>query len=260
MKQTALALSHLVQTRYRHDALQIIGFNLAARRLTPGRARRGRARVGAGHQPPARADARVAAPAPPSRRRAGRARRHRRGADRAHRGATAGRPSTGRRPRRPLRATVAQVDELRRSGAQLNVFMLGDDPGLARFVDAVARRAGGRVFTPDIARLGGVRRRRLPPRPPRRALTTRQIGRSRWLPTVRVARMGRAHDARLDRIEAYYDCVPRAVATRRGGRALHALRRRRGHGVAVLRAAPAGRPATPSPPMTYAVCSSASAS
>src|SRR5690349_22193825 len=25
--------------------------------------------------------------------------------------------------------------------------------------------------------------------------------------------MGRAHDTRLDRIEAYYDCVPRAVAT-----------------------------------------------
>jgi uncharacterized protein with von Willebrand factor type A (vWA) domain len=53
-----------------------------------------------------------------------------------------------------IRATVAQVDELRRSGAQLNVFMLGDDPGLARFVDAVARRAGGRVFTPDVSRLG----------------------------------------------------------------------------------------------------------
>ena len=44
--------------------------------------------------------------------------------------------------------------ELRRSGATLNVFMLGDDPGLARFVDAVARRAGGRVFTPDVSRLG----------------------------------------------------------------------------------------------------------
>ena len=28
------------------------------------------------------------------------------------------------------------------------------DPGLARFVDAIARRAGGRVFTPDIGRLG----------------------------------------------------------------------------------------------------------
>ena len=39
-------------------------------------------------------------------------------------------------------------------GAALNVFMLGEDPGLARFVDAVARRAGGRVFTPSIDRLG----------------------------------------------------------------------------------------------------------
>ena len=32
--------------------------------------------------------------------------------------------------------------------------MLGDDPGLAGFVDAMARRAGGRVFTPDLSRLG----------------------------------------------------------------------------------------------------------
>jgi len=53
-----------------------------------------------------------------------------------------------------LRATVAQVDELARYGATLNVFMLGEDPGLARFVDAVARRAAGRVFTPDVSRLG----------------------------------------------------------------------------------------------------------
>ena len=53
-----------------------------------------------------------------------------------------------------IRATVAQVDELARYGATLNTFMLGDDPGLARFVDAIARRAGGRVFTPDIGRLG----------------------------------------------------------------------------------------------------------
>ena len=34
------------------------------------------------------------------------------------------------------------------------MFMLGEDPGLARFVDAIARRSGGRVFTPDIGRLG----------------------------------------------------------------------------------------------------------
>jgi len=36
MKQTALALSHLVETRFRQDALQVIGFNIAARRLSPG--------------------------------------------------------------------------------------------------------------------------------------------------------------------------------------------------------------------------------
>ncbi len=53
-----------------------------------------------------------------------------------------------------VRATVAQVDELVRYGATINTFMLGEDAGLARFVDAMARRAGGRVFTPDIGRLG----------------------------------------------------------------------------------------------------------
>jgi uncharacterized protein with von Willebrand factor type A (vWA) domain len=53
-----------------------------------------------------------------------------------------------------LRATIAEVDELTRRSATINTFMLGDDEGLARFVDALARRAGGRVFTPDISRLG----------------------------------------------------------------------------------------------------------
>ena len=46
------------------------------------------------------------------------------------------------------------MDELTRYGATLNLFMLGEDPGLRRFVDAVARRAGGRVFTPDLGHLG----------------------------------------------------------------------------------------------------------
>jgi uncharacterized protein with von Willebrand factor type A (vWA) domain len=32
--------------------------------------------------------------------------------------------------------------------------MLGDDPGLRRFVDAVARRSKGRMFTPDLDDLG----------------------------------------------------------------------------------------------------------
>jgi uncharacterized protein with von Willebrand factor type A (vWA) domain len=43
---------------------------------------------------------------------------------------------------------------LTRYGATLNFFLLGDDPGLAHFVDAVARRNGGRVFTPELGRLG----------------------------------------------------------------------------------------------------------
>src|SRR5215212_8957677 len=35
MKQTALALNHLMETRFRQDALQVIGFNRLARRMTP---------------------------------------------------------------------------------------------------------------------------------------------------------------------------------------------------------------------------------
>jgi uncharacterized protein with von Willebrand factor type A (vWA) domain len=36
----------------------------------------------------------------------------------------------------------------------LNFFLLGDDDGLVRFVNAVARRNGGRVFAPDADDLG----------------------------------------------------------------------------------------------------------
>lgn len=53
-----------------------------------------------------------------------------------------------------LRATIGEVDAMTRFGATLNVFMLGEDPGLARFMDAVAQRNGGRVFTPSLDRLG----------------------------------------------------------------------------------------------------------
>ena len=53
-----------------------------------------------------------------------------------------------------LRATVGEVDVMTRYGAALNFFLLGEDPGLARFVDSVARRNGGRVFTPELGTLG----------------------------------------------------------------------------------------------------------
>ncbi len=51
MKRTALALNHLVSTRFRSDALQIIAFGRYARTVTPGRADRARGRLRAGHQP-----------------------------------------------------------------------------------------------------------------------------------------------------------------------------------------------------------------
>jgi uncharacterized protein with von Willebrand factor type A (vWA) domain len=153
MKQTALALSHLVETRFRQDALQVIGFNLAARRLSPvqladvepewvqGTNLQHALMLAGRHlrrHPDAEPVVLVVTDGEPT----------------AHLGPD-GTPEFMWPPTpQTLRATVAQVDELARYGATLNVFMLGEDPGLARFVDAVARRAGGRVFTPDIGRLG----------------------------------------------------------------------------------------------------------
>ncbi len=45
-------------------------------------------------------------------------------------------------------------DDLAALGAQLTIFRLGSDPGLARFIDQVARREGGRVVVPDLDGLG----------------------------------------------------------------------------------------------------------
>ncbi|MGQ4598135.1 hypothetical protein [Nocardia sp. R6R-6] len=55
---------------------------------------------------------------------------------------------------RTLSVTMAQVDALARLGAALTVFMLGDNPRLAAFVDSMARRSGGRVVAPDLDGLG----------------------------------------------------------------------------------------------------------
>jgi uncharacterized protein with von Willebrand factor type A (vWA) domain len=153
MKQTALALSHLVQTRFRQDALQVIGFNILARTLSP---------------------VQLAAVDPEwvqgtnlqhALLLAARHLRRHPDAEPVVLVVTDGEPTAHLLPdgtpyfdwpttMETLRATVGQVDELSRYGAAVNFFMLGDDPGLARFVDAVARRAGGRVFTPDLSRLG----------------------------------------------------------------------------------------------------------
>jgi uncharacterized protein with von Willebrand factor type A (vWA) domain len=153
MKQTALALTHLVQTRYRQDSLQIIGFDRTARRLDPvqladvepewvqGTNLQHALMLAGRHlrrHPDAEPVVLVVTDGEPT----------------AHVTAD-GHPFFSWPPLpETVRATVRQVDELSRYGAGINFFMLGNDPGLERFVDAVARRAGGRVFTPDLSRLG----------------------------------------------------------------------------------------------------------
>ena len=153
MKQTALALNHLIETRFRQDALQVIGFNRLARRLTPVQLAEAEPEWVQGtnlqhalllalrhvrRHPDAEPVVLVVTDGEPT----------------AH--LTGGGEAYFQWPptSETIRATIAEVDELARYGATINTFMLGEDPGLARFVDALARRAGGRVFTPDISRLG----------------------------------------------------------------------------------------------------------
>ena len=53
-----------------------------------------------------------------------------------------------------LRATVEELDRLGRMGAQTTFFRLGDDPGLERFLRRMAQRVDGRVVSPDPDDLG----------------------------------------------------------------------------------------------------------
>jgi uncharacterized protein with von Willebrand factor type A (vWA) domain len=153
MKQTALALSQLIETRFRQDALQVIGFNRTARQLNgvelaeiepewlQGTNLQHALMIAGRHlrrHPDAEPVVLVITDGEPT----------------AH--LTGDGSAVFAYPTTPetVRLTVAEVDELARYGATINTFMLGDDPGLARFVDAIARRCGGRVFTPDADRLG----------------------------------------------------------------------------------------------------------
>ncbi|MDQ6716392.1 MAG: hypothetical protein M3Z83_09815 [Actinomycetota bacterium] len=153
MKQTALALSHLISSRFRQDALQIIGFDRVARPLTPMQLAEvepqwiqgtnlHHALLLAGRHvrrhPEAEPVVLVVTDGEPT------AHLEEDGTP------TFSWPTTDA----TLRATVGEVDAMTRYGVPLNFFLLGDDPGLARFVDSVARRNGGRVFTPEVGRLG----------------------------------------------------------------------------------------------------------
>ena len=153
MKQTALALQHLVSTRFPTDALQVIGFDRWARRLSQAELATaepswvqgtnlagalGLARAHLARHPGSAPVLLVVTDGEPT----------------AHVDDTGDAVFDWPTSPETLRATLAEVDALTRSRVPISTFVLGDDPGLRRFVDAVARRNGGRVLAPSPRRLG----------------------------------------------------------------------------------------------------------
>jgi uncharacterized protein with von Willebrand factor type A (vWA) domain len=159
MKQTALALNHLVGTRFRSDALQIIAFGRYARTVTAaeltgleGVYEQGtnlhHALALAGRHlrrhPNAQPVVLVVTDGEPT--------AHLEDFD----GDGAGSAVFFDYPPHPrtIAHTVRGFDDMARLGAQVTIFRLGNDPGLARFIDQVARRVEGRVVVPDLDGLG----------------------------------------------------------------------------------------------------------
>ena len=56
--------------------------------------------------------------------------------------------------RETITQTVSQVDAMTKRKVPISWFRLGDEPRLARFLDEMARRNGGKVLAPSIDRLG----------------------------------------------------------------------------------------------------------
>lgn len=153
MKRTALALNHLVSTRFRGDDLTMIGFGRHAQTLTPSELA---GLDGAWDQGTNLHHALMLATA------------HLRRNPNAHPVVlivTDGEPTAHLEPDghaffdypphpRTLGLTVRELDTLAKIGAQVTIFRLGDDPGLARVVDRMAQRVGGRVVAPDLDGLG----------------------------------------------------------------------------------------------------------
>jgi uncharacterized protein with von Willebrand factor type A (vWA) domain len=159
MKQTALALHHLVCTRFRSDALQIIAFGRYARTVTAaeltgleGVYEQGtnlhHALALAGRHlrrhPNAQPVVLVVTDGEPT--------AHLEDFD----GEGAGSAVFFDYPPHPrtIAHTVRGFDDMARLGAQVTIFRLGSDPGLGRFIDQVARRVEGRVVVPDLDGLG----------------------------------------------------------------------------------------------------------
>ncbi|CAJ1497100.1 vWA domain-containing protein [[Mycobacterium] burgundiense] len=156
MKRTALALHHLVSTRFRADDLQIVAFGRHARTVTAAELTglEGVYEQGTNlHHALALAARHL--------------RRHP-NAQPVVLIVTDGEPTAHLEdfgdgaevffdyPPHPrtIGLTVRGFDEIARLGAQVTIFRLGTDPGLARFIDQVARRVEGRVVEPDLDGLG----------------------------------------------------------------------------------------------------------
>ncbi|UMB70614.1 vWA domain-containing protein [Mycobacterium paraterrae] len=157
MKQTALALDHLVRTRFRSDALQIIAFGRYARTMSSAELM---GLEGVYEQGTNLHHALALA---------GRHLRRHPNAQPVLLVVTDGEPTAHLEdygdgsptvffdyPPHPrtIANTVRGFDEMARLGAQVTIFRLGNDPGLARFIDQVARRVEGRVVDPDLDGLG----------------------------------------------------------------------------------------------------------
>lgn len=153
MKRTALALHHLISTRFRGDHLQLIGFGrlaqvmdieeltgldavwdkgtnlhhallLANRHFRKHPTEQPVLLIVTDGEPTAHleADGRTTFAYPPH-------------------------PVT-------IRRTMEELEASARLGAQVSFFRLGEDPGLARFIDAMAKRVDGRVLAPELDDLG----------------------------------------------------------------------------------------------------------
>ncbi|MEF3120385.1 VWA domain-containing protein [Kocuria flava] len=153
MKRTALALHHLVSTRFRGDRLELIGFGRYARQLDVGELT---------GLPPLREQGTNLHHALLL---AGRFFRAHPSFQPVLLVVTDGEPTAHLLPGgeswfswppepETVRATVEELDRLGRAGVQTTFFRLGEDPGLARFLQRMAQRVGGRLVTPEVEDLG----------------------------------------------------------------------------------------------------------
>ena len=153
MKRTAIALNHLISTRFRTDELHLIAFGRYARSIDVAELTGLSPRMEQGTNlhhalllaqrhlrrfPNAQPVVLIVTDGEPT----------------AHLDPS-GEPFFFYPPHpQTIALTIRELDHVARMGSQITIFRLGEDPGLAEFIDHIARRVGGRVVAPDIDGLG----------------------------------------------------------------------------------------------------------